>query len=222
VGTAEFRAEIDGERYAVSFSGGIRGLARLFSDARTSAEAVGRVDADRLQPQDYRHLWYEDEETETVAMRFADRGVTDIALDPPLRHPERYVPMTAENRADALDPMSAFLWPAPAGAAPETCSRTLPLVDGRRRFDIALSFARTETFATRDGSFSAPAVVCAFRYRPIAGHRPGSRSTQFLADNDDMAVWMAPAGDGFMAPVRIDLRTRLGRIVLEATRIQAN
>ncbi len=218
VGSAKLSAEIAKGAYTIAFSGGVRGLARLFSDAQTTASASGRIGGDRLEPQSYSHVWTEDNEVETVAMRFAGRGVTKIALDPPHKPPERYVPLTAETNADALDPVSAFLWPV-ADFGPGLCERTLPLVDGKRRFDIAFAFARTEPFATREGAFSAKAVVCTFRYRAVAGQRIGGKRDESVTDSNDAEVWMAPVGGGLAAPVRIQFRTRAGRIVLRATTV---
>ena len=40
--------------------------------------------------------------------------------------------------------------------------------------------------------YSGDVLVCAARYNPIAGHRTGRKSTQFMADNKDMEVWLAP------------------------------
>lgn len=220
VGRAEIVAEIVYGNYSMRFTGGVRGLARIFSDAATSVSVTGSVGADRLLPKTYSHLWTEDRESETVAMRFSGRGVTAITLDPPRRRPERYVPFTAATKADALDPVSAFLWPAGDIVTPEACDRTLPLVDGRRRFDIALTFARHEAFRTRDRSFSSPVVVCAFRYTPVAGHRIGKASDASISESDDMEVWMAPVGKGFAVPVRIQLHSRAGRIVLEAIAVR--
>ena len=150
VGEASLTAEVADGRYAITFSGGVRGIARLFSDAATTANAGGRIGDDRLEPQSYSHRWSEDGEIETVEMRFKKRGVSDIAVDPPQKRPERYVPLTTDTKADAFDPVSAFLWPASGGADKSLCDRTLQLIDGKRRFDIALSFSRTEHFATRD------------------------------------------------------------------------
>jgi hypothetical protein len=147
--------------------------------------------------------------------------VGKIALDPPRRRPERYVPLTPETNANALDPVSALLWPGAAQSGPELCNRTFPLIDGKRRFDIALSFSRMETFAARDGSYKADAVVCGFSYRPVAGHRISGKSDATIADSSDAEVWMAPVGDGLFAPVRIQFRTRAGRIVMRATAINA-
>ncbi len=40
--------------------------------------------------------------------------------------------------------------------------------------------------------YSGAVLVCTGRYNPIAGHRTGRKSTQFMADNRDMEVWLAP------------------------------
>lgn len=218
VGTAKIAAEMQGERFSLSFSGGMSGLARLFSDARTTVTASGRVTADRLQPEEYSHVWTEGDDTETVAMRFAGRGVTDVTLNPPLDRPERFVPVTAAHKADALDVASAIVWPAPGGLNRDVCARTLPLFDGKRRFDIALSFKRKEAFSAR--SFAKAAMVCAIRYVPISGHKPKKETGAFVAGSRDAEVWVASVAPGYVAPVLIQLPTRIGRIVLKATRVR--
>lgn len=217
VGRAEFQADIAERRYTMRFSGGVRGLGKLFSDAETSATVHGRLGDDRLLPSEYDHAWTEDSETETVSLRFSGRAVTTIGLDPPRRHPERYAPFTKESNADALDLVSAFLWPIEK-LSDGTCNRTLPLVDGRRRFDIVLTFTRFDTFTTRDRVFSTPVAVCAFRYIPVAGQRI-DKPDNSIFDGDGAEVWMAPVGEGFAIPTRIQLRSRAGRVVLEATSI---
>lgn len=219
VGRARLQATVGDNRYAIQFSGGVRGLARLFADIETTASAAGRLGGERLRPDRYSHVWVEDDETETVTMGFDDRGLRDVTLDPPRGHPERYVPLSARDKLGALDPLSAFLWPAPDGLAPEICDRTLPLMDGRRRFDIVLSFARRARFVTRDGSYSTEAIVCAFRYRQVAGHRAGRASGDSIIDSEDMEVWLATAAGGIAVPVRVQFHTRAGRIVLQATSV---
>lgn len=219
VGRAEFKADISGERYVLRFSGRAGGIGRIFADAATAATVTGSLGPDRLVPADYTHTWIEDGETETVAMRFSGRAVAAITLDPPRNHPERYVPLTPETNADTLDLVSAFLWPVdkPTDA---TCNRTFPLLDGRRRFDIALTFARFDNFATGDGSFSTPVAVCAIHYSPVAGHRIGKPDNSIL-NASEAEVWIAPIGEGFALPVRIQMQTRVGRILLETRSISS-
>lgn len=220
VGTALLEAEVDGELYSAQFSGGIVGLARLFSDARTSAHATGRMDAGSLRPEEYEHLWIEDNEAETVELRFSGPTLTEISLDPPRDRPERYVPITAEQKTNVLDPVSAFLWPSPSGATPATCDRTVPVFDGKRRFDLTLSFIRRDTF--RAGAATpGEAVVCGVRYRPVSGHRANGKGGGFLKDGKGMEIWMAAAGEGLVAPVRIQIDTRIGRIVFRATKVRS-
>ena len=221
VGKARLTAEIAGGLYAINFSGGARGLARLFSDAATTASVSGRIGGDRMEPRTYSHVWMEDGEAETISMRFERRGVSEIDA-PPHSHPERYVPLTPEAKADALDPVSAFLWPVSGEFGSGLCDRTFPLIDGRRRFDIKLSFSRMEKFATRDRSTIVDSVVCSIRYSPVAGQRIGKKSDASILDSGDAEVWMAPVADGFASPVRIQFRTRAGRIVMLATAFGTN
>jgi hypothetical protein len=218
IGTAGLEADIRDGRYTIVFAGRVGGLARLFSHASASAAAAGETGVDHLRPSEYRHEWTEDDETESARVRFRNSNVTEISLERPVRHKEQDVPVTEAHKRNVLDPASAFLWPASAGAAPETCERTLNLFNGRHRFDLAFRYSRTEVFQTSDGSYSGPAIVCAMRYTPLSGYRRSKASVRFMAENRDMEVWMAPAGDGFMAPVKIRVRTKYGRLVLEARR----
>ena len=220
VGRAVFQADISGKQYTIRFSASAGGIGRLFSDAATTATVDGKLGADRLFPNEYNHSWIEDGETETVAMKFSGRSLTSMTLDPPRNHPERYVPFSKETNADAFDLVSAFLWPVEK-MTDETCNRTLPLVDGRRRFDITLTFARFDNFATRDRSFSSPVAVCTIGYTPVAGQRIGKPDNSIL-NAEDTEVWMAPIGGGFAIPTRIQLRSRAGRILLEAKSVSSN
>src|SRR5687768_5292100 len=196
IGSARLEADVEGDRYTIDFSGRVKGLVRLFSDGEASASAAGAAADGKLQPAQYSQYWIEDDDDETIRVAFSGATATEISVEPPVKRPERYVPVTEAHRTDVLDPASAFVWPAPDGATPELCDRTLPVFDGRRRFDLALSFSRTESFEGRDGSYSGPAMVCAVRYRPIAGHRPNRKSVREMAENDDIEIWMAPAGEG--------------------------
>jgi hypothetical protein len=221
IGSARLKADVDGDRYAIDFSGQVKGLVRLFSDGEASASAAGAAADGELRPAEYSQYWVEDDDDETIRVAFSGATATDISVEPPVKRPERYVPVTEAHRTGVLDPASAFVWPAPAGVTPELCNRTLPVFDGRRRFDLALSFSRTEAIEGRDGSYSGPAIVCAVRYRPIAGHRPNRKNIREMAENEDIEVWMAPAGEGMAAPVRIRIGTKYGRVALNAREFRA-
>jgi hypothetical protein len=219
LGTARLKSESEDGRYETEFSARVSGLARIFSDAEMSAHAAGNLAPDRPYPEEYDHIWIEDGETETVRMRFAGSAVTEIGLEPPRRRPERYAPVTEADKADALDPVSAFLWPV-AEDGPESCGRTLPLIDGKHRFNIELAFARKATFTPRNASAPMPALVCSMRYRQISGHRLNRKGGGFMKEDSEAEVWMVPAGDGILAPAQVSLESRVGRIVLRAAKFE--
>lgn len=221
VGKAKLRAEIADRSYSISFSGGISGIVRLFTDLHTSAQVSGEIGDDRPRATDYSHVWVEGDEEETVTMHFAGDGVTGIAIKPPIKRPERYVPITAADEAQALDLVSAFLWPAASGAAPEACNRTLPLIDGRRRFDIVFGFRRMDSLKMGNGWRHYRAAVCSLQYRPIAGQRKDKKNDGFLSDGGDAEVWLASAGGGLVVPIKVKLSTRLGGVVMQATKLEA-
>ena len=67
--------------------------------------------------------------------------------------------------------------------------------------------------------YSGPVIVCNARYLPVAGHRPDRPGTQFMSDNRDLSVWLAPVeGTRVLMPIRISVRTMMGTSVIEATR----
>lgn len=216
VGSAKVRATIGPERYTVRISAKVGGLARIFSDMETSLSASGDVRADGLRPEHYEHAWREGDDAETATIAFRSGNVTDVTVDPPPRRPERRVPIGESDLLGVLDLGTAFIWQLADEGDPALCDRTLRLFDGTQRFDFVLSFSRFAEFEARDGSYSGPATVCAIRYRPISGHRRDKEEVAFMAANEDIEVWMAPAGGGFALPVKIRLRTEHGFFALEA------
>jgi hypothetical protein len=101
--------------------------------------------------------------------------------------------------------------------SPEACRRTLPVFDGRMRFDLQLSFKRIEKVQAQKG-YQGPAAVCAVQFVPLAGYVPERPTIKYLMAQQDMEIWLAPIpGTRMVVPYRISLTTPLGRGVLEAT-----
>lgn len=223
VGTSQLSVTAQDGKYSVSTSGRIKGLLRIFSDWEASGEASGALKGGAIAPARYSLEWTEDDDTEAVRLAFADARVTEVSVVPPPRRRKNLVPIERKHKAGVLDPLSAMIFPAAAEDGPAVCNRTLPLFDGTQRFDLALTFDRVETVEGRGDSYSGPAYVCAVRYRPVAGHRPNRSSVRFMADNEDMEVWMARiGGTGLFAPVMTRLRVKAGMLVIEARRFEVS
>jgi len=125
-----------------------------------------------------------------------------------------------EHRRQVLDPLTALLIPAGDGGE-AVCRRSLPIFDGRRRYDLRLAFKRIEQVKA-DRGYSGSAVVCTVAFQPLAGHRRASPLLTFLTDGRDVEMALAPvAGTGMLAPIRIIATYMLGNVVMQATRFEA-
>ncbi len=125
--------------------------------------------------------------------------------------------MTDAHRRGVNDPLGALMMPVKGGDPfdPGNCNRTLPIFDGAQRFDVKLSYARTEN--GEDQGLSGPTLVCAARYVPLGGHFPKRPQTKFMIDNRDMSVALAPiAGGEKLAPVRISVQSAVGTTTIIA------
>ena len=101
--------------------------------------------------------------------------------------------------------------------SPEACNRTVPVFDGRLRYDLKLAHKRMERVKA-DKGYEGPVVVCALYFAPIAGYIPDRPAIKYLIAQRDMEVWLAPiAGTRVVVPFRFSVPTPLGLGVLEAT-----
>lgn len=123
-----------------------------------------------------------------------------------------------------MDPLSALMMPV-AGAgdtlSPASCDRTLPIFDGRQRFDVKLRYDREEKATAEPdvkGSYTGKLIVCKASYKAISGHKPGKEQVVFMEQNKEMEVWLAPvAGTRALLPWKISVRTPIGTAVITAT-----
>jgi hypothetical protein len=101
--------------------------------------------------------------------------------------------------------------------SPEACARTLPIFDGRLRYDLKLAFKRIEIVRAEKG-YEGPVAVCAVYFTPLAGYIPDRPAIKYLVAQRDMEVWLAPiAGTRVVVPFRMVIPTPLGTGVLEAS-----
>jgi len=217
IGHASADGVIDARNYRIDISMRTTGLASLVNDTRGAATAAGVVSHEGLAPASYANTTSNTYETRTVRMALAGNSVRAVHVDPtPWDMPVR-IPVTDSNKSHITDPVSALIMSVPASeplVGPSACNRTIPVFDGVTRFDVTLSFVEMRNVETR--GYSGQVSVCAARYRPIAGHRPDSVSTRFMAENNDITVWLAPLPMAHaVVPYRMALRTNVGMLVVE-------
>ena len=216
IGTGLLSANMDGERYTATISAQTSSVGRLVSQGQGEAIARGFFGRVVPVPVSYDLSASEENLTNVVRMRLARGNIAELSAQPPLsEHPNR-IAVRAQHRRAVVDPVSALLMPVPnaeSAAGPAACDRTIPLFDGRQRYDVALSFVRMEDVQFGNGQ----AAVCRLRYRPIAGHRSNRRVNQDLAANTNMYVWLTQVGDqALVAPVRMEIGLDFGTLSIQA------
>lgn len=130
------------------------------------------------------------------------------------------VPLTDANKHGVIDPVSGMLMRTPGNGnplSPEACQRTIPVFDGRMRFDLKMSFRRMDVVRAQKG-YQGPAVVCSIVFVPVAGYVPSRPAVKYLAAQQDVEVYLAPVmGTRVLVPFKVTIPTPLGRGVVEAT-----
>ena len=217
IGRGAWVIDIGEDQYTAAASGMTTGLLQVFANGHGSGASRGLVRGDNLVPITYASSINNDKRVEELRIVLSGGTVKEVTLDPPnVPNPDR-VPLTDAHRRGVLDPMSAALLRGSGDPlSSEACRRTVPVFDGRMRFDLVLSFRRFENVQAR--GYQGPVAVCGVSFVPVAGYVPQRPAIKYLMAQRDMEVWLAPlAGTHVVVPFRLSLPTPFGTGVLEAT-----
>jgi hypothetical protein len=220
IGQGALIVEITDEGYSAAGSAAVTGLLKAVTPGKGTAAARGNFLGGKLTPVSYSVSSESNDRAEEVRLSGAAGVIRDLVVLPVRAEPEDRVPITDEHRVGVVDPMSAMLMPVAGNGeltGPDACNRTIPIYDGRQRYDLLLSYVRTETVKDVKG-YAGPSAMCRVEYRPIAGHRAHRRQVRELSENKEIFVWLAPiAGTRVLAPVKVNFGTKLGVFTLQAT-----
>jgi hypothetical protein len=223
IGTASWTVDIGRDFYAASASGRASGIASALVDGEGAVTARGAVRDGRLVPALFAASIVRDNDKSDARMVLDNGDVKELVAKAKDAEPDR-IPVTAAHRHGVVDPISAMLIPVAGGtgaAGKDACRRTLPIFDGRRRYDLQLTFKRLDKVKAATG-YAGPAVVCVATFKPRAGHRASSKLVKFLAGRD-ITLWLAPiAGAPVAAPFRVTVSSMFGNLVVEATRFDVS
>lgn len=204
--------------YAATISGQTYGISRFVSDARALLAGNGRIRGTHVTPATYNLDTDEKGFRTHVSMAMRGGSIVDLSAAPHLLpYPDR-VPITSSHKRNVVDPVGAFVVASDQPVAingRSACNRTVKVFDGWQRYDVKLSFKDSKHVNDGNGAYSGVVYVCSARYVPVAGHRPGRDSVQYMADNKRLEVWLAPVdGTRVLVPYRIMIGTQMGDLVI--------
>jgi hypothetical protein len=219
IGVASIDAKLTPNSYAIDASAKLSGLATLVTRARGASTGQGAIIGDRIVPATFATTASNATMTRTIRMSLAANAVTGVDISPPFEERPDRIPLSDKDKRGIVDPVGAVVIPAPANGpliGPASCDRTIPIFDGYTRFNVDLSYVGQREVSAK--GYNGPVAVCAVRYVPIAGHRRDRPATQFMADNKDLEVWLAPVNSArVLLPFRVSVRTMIGTTVIEAS-----
>jgi hypothetical protein len=207
--------------YLASASGKASGVFSVLVKGEGSVTTHGSMANGHMVPATSRSEVSDDDGAYNVTLTFANGAVTHVA-DHGAPPPQDRVRVTQNLLHNVADPLSAMLIPYASNAfAPANCDRTLRIFDGRRRYNLALSYKRVDKIKMARG-YDDKALVCNVVLRPIAGYKVGSLLVRYLAGKDDLEMWFAPvAGIAVLAPVRALMPTLIGTMDIRADEFKA-
>lgn len=222
LGRSEVHGSFQDQNYDLSGSTRLTGLAGAFMQFRAVGRARGVMSPTGPKPRSYSGQAATSDKLRSVQMSFGGNRVTASRIRPARHGGPDYVAIKDQDLSGVIDPISAMILPANGALDASVCDRTLPLFNGRERFDIRLSYKATRNVQVREiQRITDTAIVCRVNYKPISGHRPGRPEIQYYSSTNDIEVWIieAPGLDVYL-PYRISLPTPVGTGVLQMTNLQ--
>jgi hypothetical protein len=227
IGQGAVVLDINEAGFAAAGTAKFTGLVRMISKGEGTSTVRGSFMQNRVISSIYATQSNSSDRNEKIDIVVENGFAKEFSVMPPPPDLDRNrVPITQAARTNVVDPLSAGLMLVSTQGDvlnPESCNRTLPIFDARFRYDVVLSYARTEKASAKTDGYQGPVLVCQARYVPIAGHRTDRPQVQQLANNKDLFVWLAPvAGTRVLVPIKVSISTGIGTMVVEATRFRAS
>ena len=210
------------DRYRVAAEGATQGMVGWLYEWQTKSAAEGVARNGRIEPQRYvmDSNWQSNQRT--VNLGFAEDGRYELEqMPPPEPDPDIEGELPQSLPEGTVDPLSLAIAASRTLQENGRCDQTLPVFDGRRRYDLTLRHIDQATLPPNEYSvYQGPAVRCSFSMKRISGFRKSWQTTrQVDAKASAPTIWVAAIRPDLPpVPVRYDGAIALGNIVIHLTK----
>jgi uncharacterized protein DUF3108 len=221
LGTVGIKTSFSGDSYSSVSRLKTAGVLNSFYEAVIDASAVGTLAGDVVHPQKYDSSYNGEKSNQRVSLAYASSGGIQLFSEP--AYDVNRFPVSEDQKRDTVDPLSGIVF-AISGVSitPEKkCGDTVRVFDGRRRYDVELTYVAQENVST-SGGYSGPTTKCEMRYKQIAGFKQTLTKTPLPT----ISVWFAtfPTKEpgpvkAFAVPVRLIADTPFGAAIAHARKI---
>jgi hypothetical protein len=204
--TLRNRLEENGERYAVITDYATKGIASVFVDLKTHAEARGKLIPGSAQPESFHNDSRRNGTERHSHVDYRPDGAVEAAATPPLP-----APMPAAAMRGTVDNLTAYLRLERQLARTGSCAMTARVFDGRHAYDLVFADAGQEKLSPAGGQqFSGDAIACRMTRR----YPPGIADPERDEGAQQGTIWYARLLPGdLLVPVRMEMDTPLGVVL---------
>jgi hypothetical protein len=218
VGVYNFTLSYSGQTYSAVGKTKITALFGAFKWSGTFTSS-GSIDNAGPRPASYLMRYKTRSNVKSVKMSFDGTGVKSVALIPDKPPDPDVIKVSPDNLEHVFDPVSATMAISDA-SGPGVCDRTIPVFDGKARFNLKMAFKGREAIKEKHPSGQPrELVVCRVKYVPIAGHKPKDFVRPWIKyDQIEIALRAIPSA-GIYVPYRIVIPSTIGPAAMKAEEI---
>jgi uncharacterized protein DUF3108 len=224
IGKVDMDATIRGGEYHVVSNLNTSGVVNAFWKSQIQATSSGKIGIKTLEPAlydsfDTNHASHKQE----VSLSYESGSPPHLYAQPAYKTRGYEVP--PEQQKDTLDPLSAvmFLTSGVAVSAENPCDVTMPVFDGRRRYNVELSKVSNTNISMDNGLYRGHGVLCSVKYRQLAGFKPNiiKQNESFPPIQAWIAVFPSSvAGRNYVVPLKVWANTPYGLVTVVANSLK--
>jgi len=222
VGKLKTTVVLSGNKYTVSGVAKSKGIASIIAKTTGNTSSSGIIDGRTLIPTVHNLNYVTGKKAGNASIGFSDEKVSEVKATPAIKYKPGSVEVTKDHLANVLDPLSALVFPVLSSQSENgsgICNRTVPVFDGKNRFDLKFTYQKKSKQRTK--GFSGSVYTCSVRYQPIAGHRAASKGAAFMVANKKIEVSFARiSGSNVYAMYAFKVPTRRGTVVGQASKFK--
>ncbi|MGD9502099.1 MAG: DUF3108 domain-containing protein [Methyloceanibacter sp.] len=220
LGQVQLDARFEGPSYKMKGEGKFSLFLGKTYESGGTAESAGRLRSRGPEPVNFVVNYEGDDKEEERRITFNGGGVKDFTIIPPKKPGKKRVPVTAQQLRDVLDPLTAAFLHMQTGAS--VCDDTMPVFDGRLRYDIVLLPKRTDDLPREaPKGLAGPVQVCAVKFVPVSGHKPDNAAIKYLSKTDRIEARLVRLpGTPLYVPLWVGVPTIIGSAAITLTEIK--
>jgi hypothetical protein len=224
LGKVDLNTTIRGDQYHTVSNLQTGGVVNAFWQSEIQATSTGTVAPKNFHPALYDSFYTgRSDKKQEVSLTYDANGPVRLYAEPP--YSTTGYEVSPEQQKATFDPLSTitYLLSGFGTDASNPCGITLPVFDGRRRYNIEVTKVKDTMVSMDNGLYKGKALLCQIKYRQLAGFKPKviKEGASFPVINAWVVTFpSAVTGRNYTVPLRVWADTSYGVMAGVATSLK--